>query len=133
MKKNLLYSLLALLMTFLGTGNVSADSWEINFVGLVSTDKTAVDISSTVATINGTTFGTCSYGGTDIDSKFVLQTGTTWLLRTGTQGLYSQNGGPRCFGLLDCKKGQVITITSNGDPAPNYNATLKSSGDGTYS
>ena len=125
--------MLALLMTFLGTSNVSADSWEINFVGLVSTDKTAVDISTTeTVTIGGVTLGTCSYGETALDSKFVIQTGTSWLLRTGTTGLYQFNSGNRSFGLQDCKAGQIITITGSGDPNPATNATLKSSSGNTY-
>ena len=99
-------------MTFLGTGNVSADSWEINFVGLVSKDKTAVDISTTeTVTIGGVTLGTCSYGETALDSKFVIQTGTSWLLRTGTTGLYQFNSGNRSFGLQDCRV-RVAILTS---------------------
>lgn len=67
-----------------------------------------------------------------LDPKFVLQTGTSWLLRTGTQGLYSANSGARAFGLLDCKAGEVITINASFDPAPTTNVTLKSENENIF-
>lgn len=70
--------------------------------------------------------------GGSLDPKFVLQTGTSWLLRTGTQGLYSSNSGARSFGLLDCKAGEVITINASFDPAPTTNVTFKSQDGDNY-
>lgn len=72
-------------------------------------------------------------GGHTLDPKFVLQTGTSWLLRTGgNNGLYSSNSGARSFGLLNCKAGQVITINASLDPNPATNATLKSQDGDNY-
>ena len=71
-------------------------------------------------------------GGHTLDPKFVRQTGTSWLLRTGTQGLYSANSGARAFGLLDCKAGEVITINASFDPAPTTNVTLKSENENIF-
>ena len=72
-------------------------------------------------------------GGHTLDPKFVLQTGTSWLLRTGgNNGLYSNNSGARSFGLLNCKAGQVITINASLDPNPATNATLKSQDGDNY-
>ena len=67
-------------------------------------------------------------GGHSLDSKFVLQTGTSWLLRTGANGvgLYSSNSGGRSFGIRNCTAGQVITINASLDPNPTDNVRLKS-------
>lgn len=129
MKK--LYALLStiLLMTF-GSTNTWADNWFITFDGLVSANADIVISTTETVTIGGTEMGTCSYNDIDIDSKFVLQTGTKWLMRSG--GLYQFNGGARSFGLQDCKAGQIITISASGDPVATTNVTLKSSSNGTY-
>ncbi|MBO4849636.1 MAG: dockerin type I repeat-containing protein [Prevotella sp.] len=128
MKK--IYVFLTMLMLAAGSANVMADNWSIDFRGLV-TENTSVDISTTeTIDIDGTTLGTCSYNGIAIDSKFVLQTATSWLMRAG--GLYQFNGGDRAFGLQNCTQGQIITITASGDPSVSTNATLKSSANGTY-
>jgi len=129
MKHFTLKLLLLVAMAFTG-GNAMADDWSIDFTGLV-TENASITISTTeTVDIGDVTLGTCSYDGKDIDSKFVLQTGTSWLMRSG--GLYQFNGGARSFGLKDCIKDQVITITASGDPSVATNATLKSSGSGTY-
>ena len=129
MKK--IYLLLSMLLLAMGSTNAIADDWSIDFRGLVS-ENAEVNISTTeVVEIDGTTLGTCSYSSIAIDSKFVLQTGTKWLMRSG--GLYQFNSGGRAFGLQNCKKGQIITITASGDPNVSTNATLKSSADGTWS
>ena len=74
--------------------------------------------------------GTCSVEGVSINSKFILQTGTKWLLRTG--GLYQFNSGGRAMGMLGCTAGQIITIVGTGNPNPSTNATLKSQDGNTY-
>ena len=126
-----IYSLFAaLLLLAVGSVNVWADSWSVNFTGLVSNDTEIVISSTDVVNIGGTNLGTISYGGTAVDSKFVIQTGTKWLMRSG--GLYQFNGGARAFGLQDCKAGQIITIAASADPSVSTNATLKSSGNGTW-
>ncbi len=131
MRKFTLKSLLAVAFTLLGSNFALADSWSINFVGLVSKDNT-ITISEKVVTISKTDMGTCAYGdpAVAIDSKFVLQTGTTWLMRPG--GLYSQNGGARAFGILNCTKDQIITINATMDPSPTTNVTLNNTNGNTY-
>jgi hypothetical protein len=138
MRKFTLKSLLAVAFLLLGGNVAMADSWSIDFVGMAPSEKKdlAVSISETVVTIGKTTLGTCSYSGGEIDSKFVLQTGSSWLIRntlkTGEKGLYQYNSGGRAFGLQSCTAGQLITITASGDPNVTTNASLKSSGNGTY-
>ena len=131
MRKFTLKSLLAVAFTLLGSNFALADSWSINFVGLVSKDN-AITISEKVVTISKTDMGTCSYGdpAVAIDSKFVLQTTTTWLMRPG--GLYSQNSGARAFGILNCTKDQIITINATMDPSPTTNVTLTNTNGDTY-
>ncbi|MDE5947214.1 MAG: hypothetical protein K2G86_00245 [Prevotella sp.] len=107
------------------------EKWSINFaeIGANYSDKTGVVIDADNAiTVGGTALGACSANGDALDSKFLLQTGTTWLLRQA-KGLYQGNGGGRAFGLADCKKGQVITIeTTGGAPTVGTNVTETSSG-----
>ena len=125
------YSFIATLMLLVvGSGNAWADSWSINFKGLVSSNADVVISSTETVTIGGTELGTISYNDVAVDSKFVIQTGTKWLMRS--DGLYQFNSGGRSFGLKDCTAGQIITITASGDPAVTANATLKSSSNGTY-
>ena len=132
MKKHLLKSLLVGVMTLAATG-AWAEEWSIDFaaVGANYADKTSVTISESVATIGGTAMGTCTVSGDALNSNFVLQTGTTWLMRQ-SNGLYQGNGGGRAMGFLNCTKGQIITIVGTGDPNPSTNATLKSQADKTY-
>ena len=119
MKKHLLRLMLLVITMLTGGTNIWADDWSIDFtvIGQRYDDKTGVTISETVATINRTTMGTCTVGEEALDSRFVLQTGTTWLMRT-RNGLYQGNGGPRSMGMLNCSKGQIITIVGTGDPIP---------------
>ncbi|MDE6807062.1 MAG: hypothetical protein K2I98_01190, partial [Prevotella sp.] len=107
------------------------EKWSINFteIGANYSDKTGITIDTDNAiTVGGTALGSCSANGDALDSKFLLQTGTTWMLRVAN-GLYQGNGGGRAFGLADCKKGQVITIeTTGGAPTAGTNVTETSSG-----
>ena len=125
--KHFTLKLFLLIACLCGATSMWAEDWSINFVGLVTADKTGVTISTTdVVTISNTTLGTCSYNNNiSLDPKFVLQTGTNWLLRTGNSGLYQFNSSNRSFGLRDCKKNQIITIVATGDPNPQTNVTLK--------
>lgn len=129
MKKYLLF-VLSMVVTI---GAKATGEWSIDFAALGANydDKTGVTISASVATIGGTTMGTCTVGSDALNENFVLQTGTTWLMRKAS-GLYQGNGGGRAMGMLACTKGQIITIVGTGDPNPSTNATLKSSSNGTY-
>lgn len=129
MKKFLLF-VLSMVVTM---GAKATGEWSIDFAELGANydDKTGVTISASVATIGGTTMGTCTVGSDALNENFVLQTGTTWLMRKAS-GLYQGNGGGRAMGMLACTKGQIITIVGTGDPNPSTNATLKSSSGNTY-
>ena len=119
---------------FMGlNGAWAGDEWSIDFaaVGANYNDKTGVTISSTVATIGGTTMGTCTVESEALNSNFVLQTGTTWLMRKAN-GLYQGNGGGRAMGMLGCTAGQIITIVGTGNPNPSTNVTLKYQDGNTY-
>ena len=114
-------------------GARAGDEWSIDFasIGENYDDKTGVTISASVAKVGGTDLGTCTVSSEALDQHFVLQTGTTWLMRKAN-GLYQGNGGGRAMGMLGCTKGQVITIVGTGDPNPSTNATLKSQNGNTY-
>jgi len=126
--KTLLVGLLAL-----GATSAWADEWSIDFsaIGQNYDDKTGVTISTKVATIGGTDMGTCKVGNEDLNSNFVLQVGTSWLMRKSS-GLYQGNSGGRAMGMLNCTKNQIITIVGTGDPNPSTNATLKNQSGNTY-
>ncbi len=126
-----IYSLLAAIMLLaVGSVNAWADNWSVDLRNLVSANANAVISTEETVTIGGTTLGTFTYNDIPFDSKLVLQTGTSWLVRAA--GLYQFNSGGRSFGLQDCTAGQIITITASGDPNVQTNATLKSSSNGTY-
>lgn len=125
------YSMLAIMILLVvGSVNVLADNWSIDFRNLVSANANVTISTTETVTIGGTEFGTISYNGTAVDSKFVLQTETAWLMRS--EGLYQFNSGGRAFGLQDCTAGQIITITASGNPNISTNATLKSSSGNTF-
>lgn len=124
-------------------------NWDIDFTALGAkyADKTGVTISEavegtnvgTVSIVNGTLITPIDLGDetqqtTDsdvLDPSFALQTGTTWLIRPA--GLYSQNGGGRAFGILNCKKDQIITINVTAEPSvTSGNAELKSKEENIY-
>lgn len=133
MKKLFLRTILfGIIMVFRAMGAL-AGSWSIDFVALGANygDNTDVTISSTFATIDGTTMGTCTVAGESLGSRFVLQTGTNWTIRKA-YGLRKVDPGRQAMGLLGCTKGQTITIVGTGDPNPSTNATLKSHVDNTY-
>ena len=130
MKKTTIKSLLLGLLMTAGASSAWAENWSVNLKGLVTSDAGVTISSEETVTIGGTTLGTISYNSISIDSKFVLQTGTSWLMRAA--GLYQFNSGGRSFGLQDCTAGQIITITASGDPNVTTNATLRSSSGGTY-
>ncbi len=131
MKKKI-FTLLTLLATVC-SGAWATGEWSIDFaaIGANYADKTGVTISSSVAKIGGTDMGTCTVGEEALNANFVLQTGTTWLIRKAN-GLYQGNGGGRAMGMLGCTAGQIITIVGTGNPNPSTNATLKSQDGNTY-
>ena len=128
-----LKTLLVGLCAMVATSAWAGDEWSIDFAALGANydDKTGVTISSEVATISNTSMGTCSVGEQLLNEHFILQTGTTWLIRKAN-GLYQGNGGGRAMGMLNCTKGQLITIVGTGDPNPSTNATLKSNDGNIY-
>ena len=121
--------------------------WEIDFYAMSTkyVDKTGVTISDevtsgvgTVSVVNGK-LQTPLEDGTEtfseeLDSRFALQTGTTWLIRPGNfNGLYQANGGNRKFGVLKCKKDQEIAITVTAQPTIlSGDATLLDIDNGVY-
>lgn len=129
MKK--LFFFLTMMMTTL---SVMADEWSIDFAKIgednALSDKAGLQISAEVTKINGVSMGTCTLGEA-LNSNFLMQTGTSWIYRTGTKGLYSSNGGGRSFGCANCTKGQLITLVISAAPTPS-NATLKSNDGNTY-
>ncbi len=133
MKKFTTFRTLLVALMALGATSAWADEWSIDFaaIGANYPDKTGVTISTTVATIGGTDMGTCTVGEEALNANFVLQTGTTWLIRQAN-GLYQGNGGGRAMGMLGCTAGQTITIVGTGNPNPSTNATLKSQDGNTY-
>ena len=125
--------MLALLMTFLGTSNVSA-GWIQKFVDQgVTADFNILFVDGSDVTIDKVTFAPIYHndGTTDwyFNSNFLIQKDTKWLIRPG--GLYQFNGGNRKFAAA-VTKGQVITIEASGDPAPVSNCTVKSQSGTTY-
>ncbi len=133
MKRNLLKTLLVAVGLAMGVTNMSAalkTVWSIDFteIGRKYSDKTGVTIlTDNTINVGGTVLGTCKANEDVLDTKFLLQTGTTWLLRQ-SNGLYQGNSGGRAFGLSDCKKGQKITIEATGAPTVGSNLTEESSG-----
>ena len=164
MKKNLLWMAAAILtfgLSFSSCANedvpypnpnggaADPDEWEIDFNALFQkyADKVGVTIAadavvSNVAPcniVNGTLRepledGT-ETGSDELDQRFALQTGTSWIFYTnfGKSGLYSANGGGRNIGVLNCKKDQTITIEVTAQPGVNAgNVELFSKTDSTY-
>jgi hypothetical protein len=81
------------------------------------TSDLTVTISSTVETINSTTYGTVAFGDS-IAEGFLVQTGTTWLKRGGYDGFYQMNGGNRCVGVQNLEAGNIVKFyghTGNAD------------------
>ncbi len=135
MRKFTIKSLLITAMLCLSTSAFAAleEVWSIDFgaIGASYDDKTGITIDATSPILDNLGPISIASDGTEIDSKFLLQTGTNWILRKSS-GLYSSNSGGRAFGLADCKAGQIITISSTGAPSANTNVSLTSSENGTY-
>lgn len=110
-------------------------AWAIDFSAIGTSeslaDKAGVVISSSVGKIGSTDFGLTKMGNTYLDSRFVIQTSTTWIYRTAQKAIYSSNSGPRSFGMRNMKAGQTITMKVElGESATTItatNATLTSS------
>jgi len=96
-------------------------------------DKAGATIDETSPKIvNGKAMGNITINGIAAPSNFVVQTGTSWLWRTGG-GLYSFNNSNRAYGVTDCLQGQYITVVSDKDPnVQGSNATLVSNSGNTY-
>ncbi len=135
MNKKLLFLIGAFfaMTTAVFSGNTAGGTMSIDFAALGGNypDKTAVAISSEVATIGGTSMGTCMVGEEALDTKFVLEVGTSWLIRM-TNGLNQNNSNYRAMGFRNCTANQIITIVGTGDPNPSTNATLKTQDGNTY-
>lgn len=94
-------------------------------------DKTGADISETgVFMAGGTSVGNITINSNVIDSRFGVQTGTSWQYRNG---LFSYNSGYRAYGINGCLEGEYITINSNANPNVNAaDAELVSNVGNTY-
>ena len=96
--------------------------WEIDFDTLASVHASAGDLAPTMTDVafngkfraNATSdFSNIAVNGEALNPGFVLQTGTSWLLRTAADsyGLYNYNSGDRAFGFAGLKKNQVVKIS----------------------
>jgi len=139
-QKQLLRTLLAAVCLLCGGMSAWAEGWSLDFESLGNTfnqDKGGVQLSATVATIGGTNMSTITYGSSEpyseFNNNFVVQTGTSWLLRNSSRGLYMQVNGTRSIGCLNCTKDQTITIVTGGQAvSAATNVTLKSTENNTY-
>lgn len=107
-----------------------ADEWSIDFSVIGKnhglTDKYGASISAMV--FHGTTdFGTVTLGEA-LNPNFGIQTGTSWIYRTGSKGLYSSNSGGRSFGINNAKANQIITINVDDAPAPTNATAISTEG-----
>lgn len=95
-------------------------------------DKTGAAISDDgVFMAGGTPVGNITINGNAINTRFGVQTGTSWQYRNG--GLYSNNSGGRAYGINGCLEGEYITINSSVDPNVNVaDAELVSHVGNTY-
>ena len=130
-------------------GQPDPDEWEIDFFALSQkyADKVGLTITAAVYDNVGTTSivnadlkEPAEDGSTkaseELDPRFAVQTGTKWFFYTnkGKTGLYQGNGGGRTFGVLDVKKGMVITVAVTEAPSiKSGDVELCASTDSTYS
>lgn len=80
--------------------------------------RAGVSISETgVFMAGGTPVGNITINEHDIDTRFGVQTGTSWIYYNN--GLYSNNSGGRAYGINGCLEGEYITISSSVNPNVN--------------
>jgi len=124
MPQKWLMCLLTLLLCLGSTGKVWAEDWSIDFATIGNNNSLTDKYGATISAAVSDGMGTVTLGEA-LNSNFGIQTGTSWIYRTGTKGLYLADGGNRNFGVFNAKKGQYITINIDKVPTPT-NATLKS-------
>ena len=88
---------------------VLAEVWSIDFAGQATEDKGAVTVGTEAFTANGTSFGNISGAFTSNDN-FGVKTGSSWLLRNNSRGLYSGNGSGTPVGVAGLTAGQYIKM-----------------------
>lgn len=128
----------SLLVAFLllgGANSAWADEWSVDFGAIISAeglkDKDGITVSTeSTVTIGGTTMGTVTLGSTAVNTNFVMQTGHTWIARTGGY-IQNSNSGNKSFAIRNCLAGQIIVLRyGNATITSATNATLISGDNG---
>lgn len=89
---------------------ILSEVWSIDFAGQATYDKGGVTIGEAAFTASGVSFGNITSEGLTSNDNFGIKTGTTWLLRNNSRGLYSQNGSGTPVGVQGLKAGQYIKM-----------------------
>jgi len=89
---------------------ILSEVWSIDFAGQASADKGQVNIGETAFAANGVDFGNITSDGLTSNENFGVKTGTSWLLRNNSRGLYSANGSGTPVGVKDLTTGQYIKM-----------------------
>ena len=102
------------------TVNKAVKAWDFVTYCSTQTDKTSITTDGTVTLDN-----TACDVGTEFVEGMAFQGGSNWIYRNfnGNKGVYNSNSGGRKFGILDLKKGDVITITASADVTLTKNVT----------
>lgn len=102
------------------TVNKAVKAWDFVTYCNTQTDMTSISTDGTVTLDN-----TACDVGTGYVEGMAFQGGTGWRYRNSgnNKGLYNFNSGGRKFGILDLKKGDVITITASADVTLTKNVT----------
>ena len=88
--------------------------WSIDFAGQATEDKGGVTVGAEAFTANGVSFGNITSAGLTSNDNFGVKTGTSWLLRNSSRGLYSSNGSGTPVGVQGLKTGQYIKMVVAG-------------------
>ncbi len=93
---------------------VLSEVWYIDFAGQASEDKGGVTVGETAFAANGVNFGNITSTGLTSNDNFGVKTGSSWLLRNSSRGLYSSNGSGTPVGIQGLKEGQYIKMVVSG-------------------
>ena len=88
---------------------VLSEVWSIDFSGQATEDKGTVTVGETAFSANGVDFGNIS-GSFTSNANFGVKTGSSWLLRNGSRGLYSFNTSATPVGVSGLTTGQYIKM-----------------------
>lgn len=92
---------------------VLSEVWSIDFASQATEDKGGVTVGETAFAANGVNFGNISGSFTSNDN-FGVKTGSSWLLRNGSRGLYSSNGSGTPVGVAGLTAGQYVRMVVSG-------------------